>query len=159
MENIVQKKKFYGKGLTLKEKYDKIHYCVEPHSTTAQKRFEKLKIVTLMASLRLLKGGLKMKAVIETGGKQYYVSEGAILYVEKLDNAEGSTVTFDKVLMIDGKSGNPYVKGASVQGKIVKHGKAKKITIFKFRAKKKYRRTQGHRQPYTKVEITKISTK
>ena len=100
-----------------------------------------------------------MKAVIETGGKQYYVSEGSVLYVEKLENAADEKITFDKVLMIDGKSGNPYVKGATVEGKVVKHGKAKKITIFIFRAKKKYRRTQGHRQPYTKVEITKISTK
>ncbi len=100
-----------------------------------------------------------MKAVIETGGKQYYVSEGAILYVEKLDNAQGDKVTFDKVLMIDGKNGNPYVKGAIVEGKVIKHGKTKKITVFKFRAKKKYRRTQGHRQPYTKVEITKVSGK
>ncbi len=112
-----------------------------------------------MASLRLYKGGKAMKAVIETGGKQYYVSEGSVLYVEKLENAADEKITFDKVLMIDGKSGNPYVKGATVEGKVVKHGKAKKITIFKFRAKKKYRRTQGHRQPYTKVEITKISTK
>ena len=98
-----------------------------------------------------------MKAVIETGGKQYYVSEGAVIYVEKLDKPAEEKVTFDKVLMIDGKSGTPYVKGATVEGKILKHGKAKKITVFKFKAKKKYRRTQGHRQPYTKVEITKVN--
>lgn len=98
-----------------------------------------------------------MKAVIETGGKQYYIEEGTVLYIEKLDAAEGDTVSFDNVLMVNGKSGMPYVKGAKVEGKVLKQGKAKKITVFKYRAKKKYRRTQGHRQPYTKVEITKVS--
>lgn len=98
-----------------------------------------------------------MKAVIETGGKQYYIEKGTILYIEKLDASEGDTISFDKVLMIDGKSGKPYVKGAKVEGKVLKQGKAKKITVFKYRAKKKYRRTQGHRQPYTKVEITEVS--
>ena len=98
-----------------------------------------------------------MKAVIETGGKQYYVEEGTVLYIEKLDASEGTTINFDKVLMVGGKSGMPYVKGAKVEGKVLKQGKAKKITVFKYRAKKKYRRTQGHRQPYTKVEITKVS--
>ncbi len=98
-----------------------------------------------------------MKAVIETGGKQYYVEEGTVLYIEKLDAGEGKTINFDKVLMVGGKSGMPYVEGAKVEGKVLKHGKAKKITVFKYRAKKKYRRTQGHRQPYTKVEITKVS--
>ncbi len=100
-----------------------------------------------------------MKAVIETGGKQYYVEEGTVLYIEKLDVAADDNITFDKVLMVDGKTGMPYVKGAKVEAKVVKNGKAKKIVIFKFKAKKKYRRTQGHRQPYTKVEITKISAK
>lgn len=98
-----------------------------------------------------------MKAVIETGGKQYYIEKGTILYVEKLDAAEGDTIKFDKVLMIDGKSGTPYVEGAKVEGKVLKQGKARKIVVFKYRAKKKYRRTQGHRQPYTKIEITKVS--
>lgn len=97
-----------------------------------------------------------MKAVIETGGKQYYVEEGSELYIEKLDKNAGEKIVFDKVLMVNGQFGLPYVKGAKVEGKVIKHGKAKKITVFKFRAKKKYRRTQGHRQPYTKVEITKI---
>lgn len=95
-----------------------------------------------------------MKAVIETGGKQYYVEEGTVLFVEKLD-ADKKTV-FDKVLMVDGNFGSPYVKGAKVEAKILKHGKAKKIKVYKYRQKKKYRRTQGHRQPYTKVEITKV---
>ncbi len=98
-----------------------------------------------------------MKAVIETGGKQYYIEKGTILYVEKLDAAEGDTIKFDKVLMIDGKSGTPYVSGAKVEGKVLKQGKAKKIVVFKYRAKKKYRRTQGHRQPYTKIEITTVN--
>jgi len=96
-----------------------------------------------------------MKAVIETGGKQYYVEEGTVLYVEKLDSDD--KVSFDKVLMVNGSFGNPYVKGAKVEAKVLKHGKAKKIKVYKYRQKKKYRRTQGHRQPYTKVEITKVS--
>ncbi len=100
-----------------------------------------------------------MKVVFETGGKQYYASEGAVLYVEKLDAAVGDTVTFDNVLMVNEHSGTPYVKGAKVEAKVIKQGKAKKIVVFKFRAKKKYRRTQGHRQPYTKVEITKVIEK
>ena len=100
-----------------------------------------------------------MKAVFETGGKQYYVKEKDVLYVEKLDAKENEKVTFDNVLMIDGNSGTPYIKGAKVEAKVLKQGKAKKITVFKFKAKKKYRRTQGHRQPYTKVEITKIIEK
>jgi len=98
-----------------------------------------------------------MKAVIETGGKQYYVEEGTVLYVEKLDVPAESTVTFDNVLMMGMQSGNPYVKGAKVEAKVLKHGKAKKIKVYKYKQKKKYRRTQGHRQPYTKVEITKLS--
>ncbi len=98
-----------------------------------------------------------MKAIIETGGKQYLVEEKSVIYVEKLDAEEGKTVKFDKVLMLDGNFGSPYVSGAVVTGKVVKHGKDKKIRIFKYVNKKKStRKTQGHRQPYTKVEITKI---
>ncbi|MBR2587761.1 MAG: 50S ribosomal protein L21 [Bacilli bacterium] len=100
-----------------------------------------------------------MKAVFETGGKQYYAKVGDVLYLEKLDGNADDKVTFENVLMIDEKTGNPYIKGAKVEAKIVKQGKAKKIIVYKFKAKKKYRRTQGHRQPYTKVEITKISEK
>jgi len=100
-----------------------------------------------------------MKAIIETGGKQYYVQEGDVLYIEKLDGEDNSSVVFDKVLMVDGKVGTPYVKGAKVEAKLIKQGKAKKIVVFKYKPKKKYRRTQGHRQPYTKVEISKISVK
>lgn len=97
-----------------------------------------------------------MKAVIEIGGKQYYVEEGSILYVEKLDQIIGGEVVFDKVLMIDQKIGKPYLIGSSVIGEVLKHGKQKKIVVFKYKAKKKYRRKQGHRQPYTKVLIKKI---
>ncbi|MFI3307424.1 MAG: 50S ribosomal protein L21 [Mycoplasmatota bacterium] len=96
-----------------------------------------------------------MKAVIETGGKQYLVEEGTVIYVEKLD--ETDEVTFDKVLMVNGKAGRPYVKGAKVTGTIEKQGKQKKIIVFKYNAKKKYRKTQGHRQPYTKVLIKSIT--
>ena len=98
-----------------------------------------------------------MKAIIETGGKQYLVEEKSVIYVEKLDAEEGKSVKFDKVLMLDGNVGSPYVSGATVTGKVIKHGKDKKIRIFKYVNKKKStRKTQGHRQPYTKVEITKI---
>ena len=100
-----------------------------------------------------------MKAVIETGGKQYYVEEGTILYVEKLDNEVGSKVKFDHILMANGVAGHPYVENAEVTGEVVKHGKNKKIIVFKYNQKKKYRKTQGHRQPYTKVEIKSIKVK
>ncbi|MEI3529800.1 MAG: 50S ribosomal protein L21 [Bacilli bacterium] len=100
-----------------------------------------------------------MKAVIETGGKQYYVEEGTILYVEKLDAEAGKKVTFDKVMMANGVVGHPYLSNVTVEGEVVKHGKQKKIIVFKYNAKKKYRKKQGHRQPYTKVEIKKIVTK
>ena len=100
-----------------------------------------------------------MKAVIETGGKQYYVTEGTVLYVEKLDVEAGSEITLDKVLMVNDKVGNPYVNGAKVIGEVVKHGKNKKIIVFKYNAKKKYRKKQGHRQPYTKIEIKSIMEK
>lgn len=99
-----------------------------------------------------------MEAVIKTGGKQYRVKEGDIIYVEKLDADVDSTVKFDEVLMLDSKVGNPYVKGASVEGVVLKHGKQRKITIFTYKPKKSStRRKQGHRQPYTKVEIKKIN--
>ena len=97
-----------------------------------------------------------MKAVIKTGGKQYYVEEGSILYIEKIDTPADSKVTFEDVLMIGGNAGTPLVKGAKVEAKVLKHGKSKKIKVYKYKQKKKYRRTQGHRQPYTLVEITSI---
>ena len=104
-----------------------------------------------------------MYAIIESCGKQYKVSEGDVVFFEKLDSEEGKKVTFDKVVLVsDDKKvevGAPYVKGVKVEGKVVSHGKAKKILVYKYKAKKNYRRTQGHRQPYTKVEITKIAVK
>ena len=102
-----------------------------------------------------------MYAVIKTGGKQYSVKVGDVVYVEKLNAEDNSEVTFDQVLAVgeEGsvKVGAPVVEGASVEAKIVKNGKGKKIRIFKYNPKKGYRKRQGHRQPYTKVEIGKIS--
>jgi len=101
-----------------------------------------------------------MYAIIEACGKQYKVSKGDVVFFEKLEAEEGKTVKFDKVILVsdEGKVelGTPYVKGAKVEGKVVAHGKSKKIIVFKYKAKKNYRRKQGHRQPYTKVEITTI---
>ena len=102
-----------------------------------------------------------MKAVIVTGGKQYTVAEGDILFVEKLGAEVEQTVKFDQVLaVLDGensKVGTPVVEGASVEAKVVKNGKGKKLTIFRYKAKKNEKKKIGHRQPYTKVEITKIA--
>ena len=101
-----------------------------------------------------------MYAIIKTGGKQYKVAEGDVIFVEKLDAAEGDAVTFDEVLTVvnDGevKLGKPNVEGAKVTGKVAAHGKARKIRVFKYKAKSNYRKRQGHRQPYTKVAIEKI---
>ena len=103
-----------------------------------------------------------MQAIIVTGGKQYNVSEGDTLFIEKLPVEAGDAVTFDQVLaIVDGentKFGAPVVEGAKVEAKVVKNGKGKKkIRVFKYKAKKGYHKRQGHRQPYTKVEIGKIS--
>ena len=97
-----------------------------------------------------------MKAIFETGGKQYYVAEGDVIYVEKLDAEVGSEVKFDKVLFANGVAGNPYVVGVNVVCTVEKQGKSKKIKVFKYRPQKKYRKTQGHRQPYTKLVVKKI---
>ena len=101
-----------------------------------------------------------MYAIIEACGKQYKVVEGDVVFFEKLDTEAGKKVTFDKVILVsddkDVQVGNPYVKGVKVEGKVVSHGKAKKIVVFKMKAKKNERTKQGHRQPYTKVEITAI---
>lgn len=102
-----------------------------------------------------------MYAIIETGGKQYKVSEGDVVFIEKLEAAEGEAVTFDKVLVVaDGENvtiGTPVVAGATVSAKVEKQGKAKKIYVFKMKRKKNYRRKKGHRQPFTKVTIEKIN--
>ena len=100
-------------------------------------------------------------AVIVTGGKQYRVSEGDVIFVEKLEGEAGASLKFDKVLaVIDGEDvrfGKPYVEGAFVSANLVKTGKSKKIRVYKMKPKKGYRRTQGHRQPYTKVQIESIN--
>ena len=101
-----------------------------------------------------------MYAVIKTGGKQYKVSEGEAIYIEKLDLAEGSEVEFEVVAGHDGKSfhvGSPLVESAKVTGKVLKNGKAKKVTVFTYKPKKSSKRKLGHRQMYTKVQIEKIS--
>ena len=102
-----------------------------------------------------------MKAIIVTGGKQYTVAEGDVLFVEKLNAEEAAEVKFEQVLaVLDGentKIGAPVVEGAAVEAKVVKNGKGKKITILKYKPKKNEKKKMGHRQPYTKVEITKIA--
>ncbi len=107
--------------------------------------------------LKILEGGMNMKAVFETGGKQYYVTVGDVIYVEKLPNEVGSDITFTNILAVGDKVGTPYVEGAKVVCTVEKHGKQKKIKVFKYRPKKKYRKTQGHRQPYTKLVVKAIS--
>ncbi len=101
-----------------------------------------------------------LHAIIETGGKQYRVGEGDIVFIEKLPAEAGEEVTFDKVLAVIGDGNNaigtPVVEGAKVTAKVVKNGKGKKIHIFKYKPKKGYRRRQGHRQPYTQVQIESV---
>ena len=102
-----------------------------------------------------------MYAIIETGGKQYKVEAGNTVFIEKLDVEAGSEITFDKVIAVgaeDGiKVGAPYVEGATVTATAVKNGKGKKITVFTYKSKKNEKRKMGHRQPYTKVEISAIN--
>ena len=104
-----------------------------------------------------------MLAVIKTGGKQYLISPGQKIKIEKIDEKEGSEVTLDEVLLLEkGKKveiGNPLVKGAKAIGKIISQGKAKKIIVFKWKAKTRYKVKRGHRQPFTEVEITKIESR
>ena len=101
-----------------------------------------------------------MYAIIATGGKQYKVSEGDIITIEKLGKEAGEKVTFDQVLTVvndaDVKVGTPVVEGAKITAKVEKQDKAKKILVFKYKAKSNYRRRQGHRQPFTKLTIEKI---
>jgi len=102
-----------------------------------------------------------MHAIIETGGKQYRVKEGDTIFIERLPVESEDKVTFDKVLAVldegDSKVGAPYIEGAIVDASVVKNGKSRKIIVYKMHAKKGYRRKQGHRQPYTKVQIDKIT--
>ena len=96
-----------------------------------------------------------MKAIFVTGGKQYYVSEGDVIYVEKLEVEAGKDIEFTDVLMVGEKVGTPTVSDAKVVCTAEKNGKAKKVVVFKYHPKKKYRKTQGHRQPYTKLVVKK----
>ena len=102
-----------------------------------------------------------MYAIIETGGKQIRVEKDAVIFVEKLEANEGDVVTLDQVLAVAGENGltvgAPVVEGATVTAKVVAQGKAKKVIVYKYKAKKDYRRKQGHRQPYTKIVIEKIN--
>ena len=101
-----------------------------------------------------------MYAIIKTGGKQIQVSVGDEIYIEKLNVEEGETVTFEEVVMIGGeatKVGTPLVEGATVVGEVERHGRGRKIVVFKYKPKKGYKRKQGHRQPYTKVVIKEIN--
>lgn len=102
-----------------------------------------------------------MYAIIETGGKQYKVQQGDVVFIEKLNEQSDAEVTFDKVIAVgadDGiKVGAPYVNGANVTAKVLKNGKAKKVTVFTYKPKKGEKRKMGHRQPYTKVEIQAIN--
>ncbi len=104
-----------------------------------------------------------MYAIIETGGKQYRVQEGDVITVEKLDVEAGSKIELDKVLVLNNgtelKVGAPYVEGAKVVGEVVENGKGKKVIIFKYKAKKDYRKKQGHRQPYTMIKIESLDGK
>lgn len=136
-------------------------YVCSAHATTAQNRLQAFAFCKTpgMASLSL-RGGAVMYAIIETGGKQVRVEEGQTIYIEKLNVEAGEAVTFDKVLFVGGDSvkvGSPVVEGATVTAKVEKQGRAKKITVFKYKAKKNYHKKQGHRQPYTKVVIEKIN--
>ena len=100
-------------------------------------------------------------AIFETGGKQYRVKEGDVIFIERLPLEADETITFDNVLAITGKEnskiGAPYIEGAAVEATIVKNGKSKKVIVYKMRRRKGYHKKQGHRQPYTKVQIDKIS--
>lgn len=125
------------------------------------KGFEKILILTLNSEI-LEKGRCitVMYAVIETGGKQYKVESGSVIYVEKLDCQEESTINF-KVIMVGKEDGlvlgNPYLENAQVTGKVLKNGKGPKITVFTYKPKKSEKRKMGHRQPYTKVQIESIT--
>lgn len=122
---------------------------------------EEVRLPPTRARLYREAGATSLKhAIIVTGGKQYRVAEGDVIFVEKLDVEAGETVKFDRVLAVIDEDkavfGTPVVENAIVSGNVVKNGKSKKIRVYKMKPKKGYRRTQGHRQPYTKVEITKI---
>lgn len=100
-----------------------------------------------------------MYAIIKTGGKQYKVAQGDVISIEKLDSEIGDQVSFDVLMLVDGANvtvGKPTIDGSSVVAKVVEHGKGDKVIIFKMKAKKNYRKSQGHRQPFTKVEVLSV---
>lgn len=99
-----------------------------------------------------------MFAIFQTGGKQYKVQQGENIYVEKLDVEPGKTITFDEIMMVNDKIGTPFVAGANVVAKVVKHGRGEKIRIIKFKSKKHHMKRQGHRQPYTQLVIESIKS-
>jgi len=129
-------------------------------TATALNRVKNSNRIPLVGESKLKRGGARMYAIIETGGKQIRVEAGQTIFVEKLDVEAGDVVEFDKVVAVSDKTlkvGAPYVKGAKVTAKVEKQGKAKKIIIFKYKSKKgSTRRKQGHRQPYTKLVIESI---
>jgi large subunit ribosomal protein L21 len=141
--------------------WEDVLHCKKPHQSfkplTAGFKTFLIRCLTV-ASLSL--GGFQVYAIIMTGGKQYRVSEGDVIRVEKLPVAEGEKVVLDKVLAVgegaDLQVGTPYVNGARVTAAVEAHGKGKKIIVFKYKPKKNYRRKQGHRQPYTRLRIEKI---
>ena len=128
---------------------------------TAQKRLVNVRRTASVGESWVIGGITNMYAIIETGGKQYKVQEGDFVFVEKLEVEAGATVEIDKVLAVgDGaevKFGAPYVEGAKVTAEAVKNGKDKKIIVYKYKPKKGYHKKQGHRQPYTKLEIKAIN--
>ncbi len=115
-----------------------------------------------LSSARLFRGGVQgMYAIIETGGKQYRVQEGDTLFIEKLNETEGGKINFEKILAFSKEGevsfGKPYIEGVSVDATVLEQGKGPKVIVYKYKAKKDYRRKQGHRQPYTKVKIDAIN--
>lgn len=137
-------------------------YSRSTRATTAQSRSVKISVqAEYLYGESIVKWEVQdMYAIIKTGGKQVKVTEGQEVIVEKVNAEVDETITFDQVLFIGGdevKLGTPYVEGATVTGKVEEHGRDKKIRVFKYKPKKNYSRTQGHRQPYTKLKIEKIS--
>lgn len=127
-----------------------------PHNAKAPKNTV---VLPCLASRKRKRGAFPMFAIIVTGGKQYKVQEGDVVFVEKLDAAEGETVKFDEVLAVSGESfvtGKPTVAGAYVTANVLKNGKGKKIHVLRYKSKKNEKKKLGHRQPYTKVQIEKI---
>ena len=137
-------------------KYRCYHYIVRPHETGS-------KAYATCNRRDWIEEVEHMYAIIETGGKQYRVAEGDVITVEKLAVEDGAQVELDKVLLLskdgDVKVGAPYIEGAKVLGEVVESGKGKKVIIFKYKAKKDYRKKQGHRQPYTMIKITSLGGK